>query len=1122
MPKFPLLPRLSDAGIAHVVSGQWADAMGTAEAGDFLKRLADGLAVSSDFRAIDSIDSIPDVWARPILFRMALFGSQGFDKSLHKKVRGEWRALLAMLALQDMRHLDLTVDEVHLNNDGGLGQTLSMLAPQDSASASGTSAKGNWGDIYVISCNGALLAITSPTTLVAAVADYSAAIKDMGEPWTIDGNSDGKQLMDPLDHLMDNELSGLHLWLTELKNNLSNFIPSDVKKDNETWRGLSQALDEYIQDVESKVGGTFEPTGNLVAAGRNMHIGLGKFMDKMVAAPASFITGSGAIAGSAVLLKTGPDRAAANQLLIVSPEMLDFIATSHGLKKSKIVVWPGITANDIRNGSLTGGYSVINGVSLGNAQWRRPEEFFTEHMAVQAGDKALPGTLSVPGSDILSQDDMSLILPLKAEILEYFTPQEIMHRIHVDKVGSNISVQFTFPLSGINGHGFEYKVEKSYPMQEVLFLTTSVPVVEIWPNFKRPGWQRYYLYYENDDAQNSTKGTGCDFFYVYPWAYGNNIAGDTPIQGLMNLYTARLSGFPDALVCTVNRSMGGSAQPIDVGLLLLKSPPEVSPQMGTNWQIGIDFGTSSTMIYYRNGSRTPQPLVLQPNLFQVTKSELLRLQTYRNFIPSSVTQRDGSFLSIFQLLNGSRLHNNNPQILPLQDGNVFRLPSAEGAEAQDFRDKGEQMDANLKWKDDMVGRLKVGAYIKQICMQIMAEAAQNNVGTITWNFSYPTAFSADQAMTFQLACRNAVRDVIQDSGFPDGATPENWPESKASAYYFNRLGGNAFADGAICLDIGAGTTDVSVISGETAKIVYHTSLQFAGRYMFRSIYKNYKLIAPNLNLDVNDQEQLDTLIDADMREHSAEYLSALPNKSGQADVQKMLQLAQYAMAGIFYYLGNLLGILHGKGIFEGDTVPDIYIGGNGSRIFYWICGGEFNDDNVYISVFRDMLLQTSGLSAGYGFQFILSDTPKIEVASGMIEDRPNNNDEFFNALGPAKAIFGENLGNDPLMASAVLAGDKFKAQDKEHPKTDFISAYDISRGIRIDRIDELGIFTEKFNASPYIWSKKQRIKIDQSQLARVYKKVKGAYTDRKGHDPDEIFVEPIFILELKKFMEILL
>lgn len=1108
---FPLLPKLSvKAPIAPVIAGQWEDATGPLGTTHFLKGLADGLEVANNERKIDSIDSIPDIWARPILFRMALFASTGFDASLHKKVLGEWRALLAMLALQDTRHLRLTVEAVHLGQAGQLGETLLDLAPQDSISESGEAAKSDWSNIYVISYNGIPLAITSPTTLIAAAADYSTALAgQLSEPWS----NDGRHLIDPIPHLRPNELGGLHLWLKELKKSLVKMIPSDEQENNETCNRLFKAMDDYMQDILKRAGGTFSVVGSLIPAGLNMHIGAFKFLDKKIQAEPPKPQ------DSAVLLRTSKARDSSKPLLLVSPQILHYLSESRGLSPAQIVVWSGLTASNIKEQSLTDDKKTIDGVSLGNAEWRRPEDFFTERLVVQDGGNAWKGLLKAPGSEILSQGDMSIILPLQPEILDYFTPQEIIRNLHIEKVDNDIKVQFTFPISGIGDEkNAEYTAEKFYPMQEVIYLTLEVPVIEIWPNFKRPGWEKYYLYYENSEAQNNTQEAGYDFFYVYPWAYGKEIAGDTPKKGLVNLYTALLSGFPEALICTVNLTAEGD---IYAGILLLNEPAPVPAQMGQTWQIGIDFGTSSTMLFCRNGTGTPQPLALQSNLFQVTESGGLRNRTYRNFIPSSTAdQQSGSFLSIFQLLNVNTLKGNLPNIRPLQDGNVFWLLSADGPDATDFRDNSGRIDANLKWKDDDVGRLKVAAYVKQICLQSLAEAAKRGVGTISWNFSYPTAFSADQEITFKNTCKKAVKEATQNSGFAaaNSQQQEYWPESKAGAYYFDKLSGNHFAGGAICLDIGAGTTDVSVISGNPAKIVYHTSLQFAGRYLFQSLYNHYDIFAPSLNVGGMDKEKRNALIDADMRKHSEEYLYGLTNMTGRSDIRRVLQLAQFAAAGVFYYLGGLVNLLHEKGIYQGDDVPEIYVGGNGSRIFPWICGGEFSEDNPYITVFQDMLVATSGLSADYGFRMVLSDMPKVEVARGMIEDKPLHHDDFFDVNKIAKALFGEERGRNPLIANSVFAGDDFIIQGEPRKKTEFISAYDIQNGISIRKVNELRSFMEEFNANQYIWG--DSINITDQQFARVARTVQGEYGKQiPKKDPKKIFVEPVFILEMKGFME---
>ena len=1120
MPIF-LLPRLSaNAPITPVRTGEWEKA-GVSDR--FLKGLANGLAVAANednTGRINTIDSIPDIWARPIFFQMALYAGlnnthQNFDAALHEKAKGEWRSILAMLALKDMRHLNLTAEAVNLdrNNPGDqLEKILLTMAPKNSI----TGNNSDWSDIYVFSYNDKLLAITSPTTLVAPAADYSTELAgDLTEPWS----SDGRYLTDPIPYLAPDELNGLHLWLEKLEGNLINTIPLAVQQDNEVCTQLLEALDKYKSDVRAKAGNNFAKTGNIISAGLNTHIGIFSFLDNMIQPPV--VTAK----GSAVSIRTSAARQNAKPLLLVSPQMLKDLSVSRRWPLAQFFVWPGLTAININEQSLSGSKTMINNVSLVNAEWRRPEEFFTKHLLIYEGGNAFKNILKVRGSDALSQnDDMSVILPLRQEILDYFTPEEIANRFYIEKVGNEFKVQFTFPLSGKDGNGIEYKVEKSYQesYQEVIYLMNDVPVIEIWPNFKRPGWNKYYLYYENSEAQNSSNVLGRDFFYVYPWAYEINVAGDTPNRGLSNLYVAKLSGFPEALICTVNLSTddGVNARNLEAGIILLSEPKSAPAQMGKVWKLGIDFGTSSTMIYHREGTHNPQPLVLQPNLFQVTDSGDKRNRTYLNFIPSSTPDHQaGSFLSIFHLLNNAGKRDTDP-IRPLQDGNVFRLSSGDGKDAEDFCANSGQIDANLKWKDTSLNLKKVEAYIKQICLQSLAEAAKNGAQNVSWDFSYPTAFSALQQTTFEATCNAAVVDALNNSGFKHGNV-DHWPESKAATYYFSQLGTH-LASGAVCLDIGAGTTDISVISGLPPKIVYHTSLQFAGRYLFQSLYKHYEVFANTpLQFGNMEEEQRNALIDADMRKHSSRYLSNLRTLIVQDEIQKMLQTAQYATAGIFYYLGGLIGLLHDRNIYKENNIPEIYIGGNGSRIFSWICGGTFNSNNRYMQVFKDMFVDASGLSLDFDFNLVLSSTPKIEVAHGMVGDKPPHHATFFDPHQIAVSLFGAN-GHDPLIANSVFAGDVFVLGNEVRKKSEFISAYDIQQGVRIRDVNELKTFTEKFNANYNdIWRDSQRIEISDNQMAGVSRAVLGVYANQMGRPPRDIFVEPVFILELKKFMEML-
>ena len=117
------------------------------------------------------------------------------------------------------------------------------------------------------------------------------------------------------------------------------------------------------------------------------------------------------------------------------------------------------------------------------------------------------------------------------------------------------------------------------------------------------------------------------------------------------------------------------------------------------------------MIYYKENHTEPKPLSFASHLFQVTESGAARTNTYLNFIPSTTDVEDGSFLSIFHLLNTKKMHD---VILPLQDGHIFPLTIEH---QQEFIKLGSRVDANLKWQAGDTGRYKATSYLEQICMK---------------------------------------------------------------------------------------------------------------------------------------------------------------------------------------------------------------------------------------------------------------------------------------------------------------------------------------------------------------------------------------------------------------------
>lgn len=1111
---FPMLPKINvnTNSLSFDQSGVWKTDTATV-----LQKLVASLATGETIADVVNIDSIPDVWARPLLFKMALFDlatAREFVEGLHDRVLGEWRSLLAMFALQNVKQINLKAVPVDLTQDNmPMAKVLKALVPKESLLGN----KDAWlNDIYVIFYNDAPLAMTSPITLVATAADYLSTFKGrLGLPWSKDRNT----LIDPIKNLTREDLFALNMWLNNLYGNLQQVGLTANLNDvsQEILNNLLKCIKDYQDDVFRELGAVNVSTAvDLVPSNLNLYNGASRLLNQTVQGRAATAE------DSAVRLLVDSSRSNKN-LLLLSPDFIRSFAQQEGVDSARLVVWQGVSANDVTENVLRGDRNKIGQIVLTNAEFRRPEDFFYEQMAVVEPGNAFPGSLEIAGTIVLADDALTPILPIKRELAEIFTPKEIQSRLSISEDNENILLHFNFPLKGVSGNGTEFRFTKKYPKRELIYIQQEVPVIELWPNIRREGWNKYYLYYENYQAQATDTGAADipanDMYYVEPWTFGHNLDEKFPVQGLRNRFTAKLDNFPEALVCNYKAPNAGTTE---IGLILLDTPELTRKQIGLTWKIGVDFGTSSTMLYYGEGKHQPTPLNLAPHLFKVTESGGARAQTFINFIASGTPERtDGSFLSIFHLLNTTEIDQN--EIRPLQDGHVLSF-----IERNIFERLGHLVDTNLKWKEDDLGRLKVAAYVQQICMQALVEATARGVVQIQWNFSYPTAFSQEQQFSFETTCRNALNKVYEDSGFAINTEKDIgiFSESEASAYYFNKLGrdsGVNFVDGAICIDIGAGTTDISVLSGQPARIIYHTSIQYAGRYLFKPIYDNYALFADSktaADVRLDDPEQRNALIDTDMRLNSQKYIGNLVNKTGQESVKSVLQGAQFAAAGLFYYLGKILGFLHDEKYYEENGLPDIFIGGNGARIFNWLTGGTSIKNNPRLSVLEKMMTDASGLRGGRNFNVTFSHYPKAEVASGMITDKAHVSDEegFFDKDRINRAIFKEKA-DDEGFCNAVLSGAEFVKGGSSISASNFINAYDIKSGIRVVSMTEFKKFIECFNKAPRLWSGK--IPFDSEGADWLMKDTNSFYAGLKGADPKKIFVEPVFIVELRYLMEML-
>ena len=979
MKNFPLLPSLKDDGAGLAVlprTGTWEEVPDVA-----LNNIAENLnVIKVDGKYID-IDSIPSMWARPLLFEIALYDT---NHPMHECVVGEWRGLLAMLALKEQRKFPLKTKLITIPNgdDGGtpeLLQALHRLLPQRTLDDAGTT----WDKLYLILFKNHPIGITSPTTLVCTSIDYINYISVNDVHWY-----DPPFLCDPIPHLTAAEKTSVAGWLNDFHKKTIIPLPASPIKAN-----LAPRILDFITDL----GEAPDEKPKLAGTTLEMNVGIFTGMNFPIA-PKEYFT----------------------EKLFVIPQADAFLK-----QNDQNVLLPG-------------------------------------------------------GSDTLKDVDgksVTPILPIARELLNDFSVDELSQRVRFETTPAGIKVSLRLPSPD---GGPDLSINRVYVNQKdgdapifdkhEIVEIPNLPVLEIWPNFRTPDWKVYYTYFNK--AQQDT-------FYASPFP-----ADGTP----EDIKITKTSAFPEMMICKYKNE--------DAGFLFIKTPPETVPDAAKTWNVGIDFGTSSTTVYKAESpdGGPPESVPLKDRLLQITDSGALRSLVQDDFLSNQ--DEETPLFSLFQ--ENSIGIPPKDRIKPLEDGRIYFVEETK---------LPENVISNLKWSDDPVDRKRTQAYLEQICLQCAAETAANGVSKINWRFSYPIAFSPESKDNFEGICESIIDDIIiEETGCQQTDDVSLDSESVVTGKFFaGKFGG--FADGSVCIDIGGETSDISIWQDNT--LCWQTSIRFAGRHIFLDLLKH----KPNFLKDVGVTEeglpelpnpndfysQADALIDASINTSPKDLKAKFRIYGGKINATSFVPLIGLGISGLFYYVGLILQFLSGENKFR-KTMPNIYIGGNGSRILNWLANGEFKPNSHSYGHLKDILLSASGFDPESYFDLEITPNPKHEAAAGLVD------------AGTILKV--------PNTEFDFLAGEVFTEDGKDHEWTEPLTGERLGNSLRSgDRLVKIETFIEKFNTG-LGKALGQSVYLDATLRHKLASNLNSTLQTLAFTDPRERIVEPLFILALKNLLKL--
>jgi len=331
-------------------------------------------------------------------------------------------------------------------------------------------------------------------------------------------------------------------------------------------------------------------------------------------------------------------------------------------------------------------------------------------------------------------------------------------------------------------------------------------------------------------------------------------------------------------------------------------------------------------------------------------------------------------------------------------------------------------------------------------------------------------------------------------------------ESFANARYFTHREEAPPVVGAVFMDIGGGTTDMSIWQDNAERC--GISIRFAGRDIFlgplfhlrNRLIRDFTAAMPDRIPSATEARLLSDQTEDDFFAHAEAMLRdvgiALPQQLHRQDKLEAAALpVRIGLAGLFYYLGIVLRHLEQKGLYK-RSLGGVFVGGNGAQLLHWADGGEYDPGGAFARVLTDCLFAGTrwGDTAPKNVQIKLSSRPKQEVAVGLVVE--------------STLVDAEEHWDD------VISGEPFTIDGAAKPETDLISREDLPRA-EVSSLPELRAFFAAYtHAAENIGYPRLNFATD-ALFTRALERVRQSMANQRTQSAEEIELAPPFITGLQ-------
>jgi hypothetical protein len=957
----PLLPKTSGEFKGGDAAGIWIE-----EKVKLFNDLGDSLEF--DAGSYGEVNSIPSPWSRPLQLISAFRNTNYPNRDW---LIAQYRGLLTTLALAENLKLKINATQVRLeefqNNE--FAKCVWKLRPNDIDSILQMNPpKGPWSELHLFELDGVVIGMTSPATLVCPTGYLPNRLKN-SIAWLEWKKFALKKkthelgfFVDPLHNgLASNHKDILSPWLSNLKTQMIDNQPLNTALAG----AVAGVLEKYISELNVTERNIYKPATNSSPFG----ISLGyKPLDSLY--PAAAIS-----AASHVEVIPAEGKTPGQKLYIIDPLQL-----------------PGILGVPLQEINVVDSSSLLNfdpsQHDQSKARFATPQDFFISEIFYSPFAGLLPGSWLDQKTRKL--DNLTILLPFQPFIQEYFTSDYLEKNLTVerDSQGSNPSVKIslTVYLSGVNEKK-PYIVSQSFILKNENDLGKDYPTVALWPNLPpifNQVWREYFLLESVLDIAGNR--------YAFQIQKPNSEARCTTRDFGQEKYLYwQCTQRPDIL-----EALNDDAKYL--GMIPLSSS-KLNQGVSDNWTVGVDFGTSFTNIYLRKGNNATKRIELNPNLLKVTLGSELSYPEYHDhiyrefFIPDVLVPKDHLPPMSTALITLGWQEKANTIARIVTECRIYN-PRSDG----EFSDAAK---TNIKWENVEYQE----PFLAQLVRMISVEAAMENVHTLEWAVSYPSAFSQMDLNDYQDTWARVLAQVSRVSGQNHSLSSKGLQtESVAFAQYFADVLRQPLVH-TTCVDVGGGTADLSIWNDHY--LVHQASVPYAGRNLFHDLLRD--------NLDYFDQifglnqEQLDKLriktkngesnnfnsiIDIRLRmeeENSDKAEGSYNSLINGYRINKLKErnrqfrsLLAFGYCGLFHYIGLVQKWLKQEGLVTDEYYSSLLLGGNGSRFVHWLSPtGRWQTSSEVNELIEGIMLASSELKRNPDL-LTLSNAPKHEACGGLV------------------------------------------------------------------------------------------------------------------------------------------